>query len=80
MIPVARFADLVRTYKEQLDIDFGELQMAADLMGQRPNYMTMDEQGMFHAQASGPLDEVIRALKHHLERLERIQLQKNAPT
>lgn len=79
MIPTARFAELVKTYKLQLDEDFGELQMAADLMAQRPNYMSMDDVGMFHAQASGPIDEVVRALKHHLERLERIQLQQGAP-
>lgn len=60
-----------------MNSDFNELVMAADLLGERPNYFTMDERGQFHAQASGQLDEVIRALKHHLSKLENIKTQKD---
>jgi len=76
MIPLTRFADLLRTYKEQVVADYDEIIMAADLLGSRPNYFTMDEHGNFHAQASGPLDECIRALQHHLSKLIKIKEQK----
>lgn len=64
------------TFKEQAVVDWDEIIMAAEIMANRPNYFTMDEMGQFHAQASGPLDEVIRALEHHLQRAKKIQEQK----
>jgi hypothetical protein len=53
--------------------------MAANLLGDRPNYFTMDEHGQFHAQASGTLDECIRALEHHIAKLKKIKEQKENP-
>lgn len=73
MIPLSRFEDILVTYRDQLVTDLGELIDAAHLLGARPNYFTMDERGMYHAQASGTLDEVVRALEHHLSKLKKIQ-------
>lgn len=77
MIPLSRFEDLLRTFKDQMVADYDEVIMAAELLGSRPNYFTMDEQGQFHAQASGPLDECVRALEHHLSKLKKIQEQRD---
>lgn len=76
MIPLSRFSDLLKANRDQMVNDYAELIMAADLLGERPNYFTMDERGMFHAQASGTLDECIRALEHHLSKLNNIKQQK----
>jgi hypothetical protein len=76
MIPLSRFSDVLKANKDQMTQDFDELIMAADLLGNRPNYFTMDEHGQFHAQASGTIDEVVRALEHHLGKLKNIQIQK----
>lgn len=76
MIPLSRFSDLLKANRDQMVNDYAELIMAADLLGERPNYFTMDERGMFHAQASGTLDECIRALEHHLSKLKNIKQQK----
>lgn len=80
MIPLSKFSEILRANRDQSLADWEELIMASDLLGSRPNYFTMDENGMFHAQASGPLDEVIRALTHHLEKLNKIQEQKQQGT
>lgn len=77
MIPLSRFSDILKANKEQSIADFDELIMAADLLGNRPNYFVMDERGQFHAQASGTLDECIRALEHHLSKLKIIKEQKD---
>lgn len=73
MIPLSKFHDILCAHRDQFNHDMQELVNAAQLLGSKPNYFTMDENGMFHAQASGTMDEVIRALKHHLEKLEKIQ-------
>lgn len=73
MIPLSKFRDILTANKDQMTADYDELIMAADLLGSRPNYFTMDDNGLFHAQASGPIDEVIRALEHHLSKLKRIK-------
>jgi hypothetical protein len=79
MIPLSKFADLLRTFQQQANEDWEEIIMAANLLGDRPNYFTMDEHGQFHAQASGTLDECIRALEHHLSKLKKIKEQKENP-
>lgn len=76
MLPLSKFAEILKAYKDQAIKDYDELIMTAEVIGERPNYFTMDERGQFHAQASGPLDEVIRALEHHLSKLKKIQEQK----
>lgn len=75
IIPLSKFAEVLRTYRDQSFVDWEEVIMAADLLGSRPNYFTMDEMGNYHAQASGTMDEVIRALTHHLEKINKIKQQ-----
>lgn len=78
MIPLSKFSDILRANKEQSNNDYDELIMAADLLGSRPFYLTMDDNGMFHVQASGTLDDCIRALEHHLEKLKNIRNHRNS--
>lgn len=80
MIPLSRFSEIIRAHKDQFDEDMNELIMAADILGERPHYFTMDDNGLFHVQASGSIEECIRALEHHLERLRRIKKQKDEMT
>lgn len=78
MLPLIRFKDMLESYKAQMEEDFEELINAAHLVASRPNYLTLDENGFFHVQSSGKIDEVIVSLKEHLARLERIKTQKHA--
>lgn len=73
MIPLIKFKEILEANRDQMMEDYSELIMAADLLGSRPNYFTMDDNGLFHAQASGPIDECIRALEHHLSKLKKIK-------
>jgi hypothetical protein len=73
MIPLSKFEEILTANKDQMVADYDELITAAHLLGSRPNYFTMDDNGLFHAQASGTLDECIRALEHHLSKLKRIK-------
>lgn len=73
MIPLSNFRDILVEYKDQAVKDYDELIMAADILSQRPNFFTMDDNGQFFAQACGPLDETIRALEHHLTKLYKIK-------
>ena len=68
---------MLTTHKQQLDMDFDELIAAADIIGSRPNYLTVDEHGFYHVQASGDIKEVIYALEKQLEKLNRIKAQKD---
>jgi len=47
--------------------------MTTDIINQRPNYLTVDEQGHYHVQASGSIDEVVMTLNKLLDKLERIK-------
>jgi len=78
MIPLSRFEDVLIANKDQMVADYDELIAAAHLLGARPNYFTMDDNGLFHAQASGTLDECIRALEHHLSKMKKIKEHKDA--
>lgn len=78
MLPLIRFKEMLETYKEQAVEDYDELISAAHLLASRPNYLTLDENGFFHVQASGKIEDVIVALKEHLQRLERIKTQKHS--
>lgn len=69
---------MLENYQAQMNEDFDELINAAHLVGSRPNYLTLDEHGFFHVQASGKIEEVIASLKEHLARLERIKTQKES--
>lgn len=73
MVPLSKFEEILTAYKDQMLADYEELINAAHLLGSRPNYFTMDDNGQFHAQASGSLDECIRALEHHLGKLKKIK-------
>lgn len=77
MLPLTKFKDMLLDHKQQLDADFDELILAADLIGARPNYMTVDEHGFYHVQASGGIKEVIFALEKQLEKLNRIKAQRD---
>ena len=76
MLPLIRFRDMLASYKEQLNEDMDELINAAEIIGSRPNYLTVDEHGFYHVQASGTIDQVLHALEKQLEKLNRIRAQK----
>ena len=76
MLPLIRFRDMLANYKAQMDEDMNELINAAEIIGQRPNYLTVDENGYYHVQASGNIDEVIYALEKQLEKVKRIKQQR----
>jgi len=67
---------MLANYKAQMDEDMNELINAAEIIGQRPNYLTVDENGYYHVQASGNIDEVIYALEKQLEKVKRIKQQR----
>ena len=76
MLPLIRFQEMLLKCKEQMDEDLNELIGAAHIIGSRPNYLTVDEHGYYHVQASGKMDEVILALEKQVEKLQRIRQQK----
>lgn len=76
MLPLIRFRDFLQQTKEQMNVDLDEAIGAAHLLGARPNYLTLDEQGFFHIQTSGTLEECIFAMQQHIAKLERIDKQK----
>lgn len=77
MLPLIRFKELLETMKDQFNEDIDELIGGAMIIGTRPNYLTVDEQGFYHVQASGTSVEVIEALEKLLEKVKRIQAQKD---
>jgi hypothetical protein len=68
---------MLTAYREQMVVDMNELIVAADIISSRPNYLTVDERGYYHIQASGDIKEVIFALEKQLEKLNRIKEQKD---
>lgn len=77
MLPLSNFGKMLMVYRDQYNVDMDELIAAATLVGQRPNYLTVDEHGYYHLQASGRIEEVIKALEDNLQRLNRIKLQRD---
>ena len=77
ILPLIRFKEMLETYKEQMDTDMNELIGAAEIIGSRPNYLTVDEHGFYHVQASGSIDQVLDALNKQLEKLTRIKAQRD---
>ncbi len=78
MLPLTRFKDMLDAYKNQMIEDFDELIGAAEIVGGRPNYLTVDEHGFYHVQASGTINEVLHALQKQLEKLTRIKQQRES--
>lgn len=68
---------MLEAYKGQMMEDFDELIGAAEIIGVRPNYLTVDEHGFYHVQASGTLDQVLESLPKQLEKLTRIKAQRD---
>jgi hypothetical protein len=77
MLPLMKFSEMLTDLKTQIGQDMDEIIGAATLIGQRPNYLTVDELGYYHLQASGNIDEVVSAVSTQLERLKRIKEQKD---
>lgn len=77
ILPLIKFRDMLQTYKEQINNDMNELVAAATLIGTRPNYLTVDEQGYYHLQASGTLEQCIKVTEDNLAKLNRIKEQKD---
>lgn len=71
--PLTRFKTRLETTKAQLMEDLDEMIMTTDIISQRPNYLTVDELGYYHVQASGNIDEVLTTLYKLQEKLERIK-------
>jgi len=76
MLPLIRFKELLENTKKRMNEDMEELITGATLLAARPNYLTVDEMGYYHVQASGPIEEIIPALIKQVERLQRIKQQK----
>ncbi len=76
ILPLTRFRDMLANYKAQMAEDFDELINAAEIVGSRPNYLTVDEHGFYHVQASGTIDQVLDSLEKQLGKLNRIRAQK----
>ena len=77
MLPLTRFKTMLETYQQQINEDLGELVMAAELVGSRPNYILLDEEGYYHLQVSGKLDTVIDSMTKQLDKLCKIKHQKD---
>ncbi len=77
MLPLIKFRDMLDNYKNQFMEDMDELIGAAHIIGARPNYLTVDEHGYYHVQASGTIKDVITALEQQLGKLNRIQAQRD---
>lgn len=69
---------MLESYKKQMNEDMDELIGGATLLSARPNYLTVDEHGYYHVQASGPIEEIIPALIKQVEKLQRIKQQKDS--
>jgi hypothetical protein len=76
VLPLIRFKEMLEVHRDQMNEDFNELIGAAEIVGARPNYLTVDEHGFYHVQASGTLDQVLYALEKQTEKLNRIKAQK----
>lgn len=77
MLPLTKFGEMLTNIRDQIGDDLNELINAATLIGQRPNYLTVDERGYYHVQASGTIDEVLLALELQQTKLKRIKEQKD---
>ena len=71
--PMTRFKRVLEQLQAELNEEIDEMIMTADIIGSRPNYLTVDEQGYYHVQASGQIDDVIKSLANLLAKLERIK-------
>lgn len=76
MLPLLNFRDMLSRCKAQIDEDMDELILGAQLIGQRENYLLVDEKGNYFFQVAGTLPQLIEATTHLLERLKRLQQQK----
>jgi len=77
--PLTRFMSTLEATKAQLIEDIDEMIMTADIISQRPNYLTVDEKGYYHIQASGDIDDVIESLTKLLGKLNRIKSYREHP-
>lgn len=71
--PLTRFKTVIENIQAELNEELEEIKMTADLLSSRPNYLTVDESGYYHVQASGNIDEVIYTLQELLNKLGRIK-------
>ncbi len=71
--PLTRFINILEATKSQLVQDIDEMIMTTDIISKRPNYLTVDERGYYHIQASGDIDDVMTSLTRLLEKLNRIK-------
>lgn len=77
MLPLKKFGEMLTTTKEQMIEDMNELINAATLISQRPNYLTVDEHGFYHLQASGDIGEMVTVVEQQLAKLKRIKEQRD---
>ena len=75
--PLGRFKTILETTKAQLMEDLDEIIMTTDIINSRPTYLTVDESGYYHIQASGTIEEVLKAMYALTEKLERINKYRN---
>lgn len=69
---------MIRNYQAQINEDLGELADAADILAARPNHIALDENGQYHVQSSGTLEEVIPAVEGLLSKLIKIKQSKES--
>jgi hypothetical protein len=75
MLPLKRFVDALMAYKAEVDQNFDELIMAADLIAKKTNTITREDNGAFHIQVTGTLDECINTLTVMLHKLKKTKEQ-----
>lgn len=73
MLPIRKFREALQGYKEEMDQQFEELILAADLLSKRANTILREDNGLFYIQAIGTLDEAINTLTVMLKTLEEVK-------
>ena len=73
MLPLSRFVNALGAYKAEMDQQFDELIMAADLIAKKNNVIQREDDGTFFIQATGSLNECIDTLSVMLKKLEKIK-------
>lgn len=76
MLPLLNFKTLLEECKEQFVENIDELILGAQLVGQRENYLLVDDNGNYFFQVAGTLPQLIEAAAHLQARLKRLQQQK----
>jgi hypothetical protein len=76
MTPLQQFVRGLQATKVDFNEAMDEILAFAEIMSNKANSIELDENGNFYVTATGPIEVVIPIMHKQLERLERIQKQK----